>query len=224
MVTVDEGKVMLDRDGYKMLDIRPFKAYDREHLTKPPQCTANVALAPGTLPDAKFVAAVESQGFPKGAKLLVTDFDGEICQQAADMLHDAGFTAVVAVQGGYNGWRKVFTTCGRRRPPQGKWVSTGKEALKSGLTLDPNVAAAYEENWGKEPPKHGEVGRAGDEAKEEEKEDSASAPLPITSSRRSWLTRTGSRSRRRSESTTTEPGRRLTCSKRRRRPRKSPQR
>ena len=29
MVTVDEGKVMLDRDGYKMLDIRPFKAYDR---------------------------------------------------------------------------------------------------------------------------------------------------------------------------------------------------
>ena len=177
MVTVDEGKVMLDRDGYKMLDIRPFKAYDREHLTKPPQCTANVALAPGTLPDAKFVAAVESQGFPKGAKLLVTDFDGEICQQAADMLHDAGFTAVVAVQGGYNGWRKVFTTCGRRRPPQGKWVSTGKEALKSGLTLDPNVAAAYEENWGKEPPKHGEVGKAGDEAKEEEKEDSASASV-----------------------------------------------
>ena len=69
---------MLDREGYKMLDIRPFKAYDREHLTKPPQCTTNVALAPGTLPDAKFVAAVEAQGFPKGAKLLVADFDGEV--------------------------------------------------------------------------------------------------------------------------------------------------
>ena len=61
MVTVEEGKNMLDRDGYKMLDVRPFKAYDREHLTKPPQCTTNVALAPGTLPDAKFVAAVEAQ-------------------------------------------------------------------------------------------------------------------------------------------------------------------
>ena len=184
MVTVEEGKNMLDRDGYKMLDVRPFKAYDREHLTKPPQCTANVALAPGTLPDAKFVAAVEAQGFPKGAKLLVADFDGEVCQQAADVLHDAGFTAVVAVQGGYNGWRKVFTTCGRRRPPQGKWVSTGKEALKSGLDLDPNVAAAYEENWGKEPPKHGEVGRVGDEAKEEvaveQEKDFASAVATAT--------------------------------------------
>jgi len=41
--------------------------------------------------------------------------------------------------------------------PMGKWVSTGKESLKSGLSLDPNVAAAYEENWGKAPPKHGDV-------------------------------------------------------------------
>ena len=36
-------------------------------------------------------------------------------------------------------------------------MSTGKEALKSGLDLDPTVAAAYEENWGKAPPKLGDV-------------------------------------------------------------------
>ena len=94
--------------------------------------------------------------------VVVADFDGERVQAAADALHAAGYENVVAVEGGYNGWRKIFTTCGRRRPPQGKWVSTGAggESLKSGLTLDPNVAAAYEENWGKPPPKHGEKGES----------------------------------------------------------------
>ena len=33
--TVEEAKEMLDREGYKMLDIRPFKAYDREHSRSP---------------------------------------------------------------------------------------------------------------------------------------------------------------------------------------------
>ena len=161
MQSVDECKELLDRGGYKMLDIRPWKAYDREHLTKPPQCTINAPLMDGDDPSV-LLAKCENQGLRPAAKLLVADFDGERVQAAADALHAAGYENVVAVEGGYNGWRKVFTTCGRRRPPQGKWVSTGAggESLKSGLTLDPNVAAAYEENWGKPPPKHGEKGES----------------------------------------------------------------
>ena len=158
--TVEEAKEMLDREGYKMLDIRPFKAYDREHLTKPPQCTVSTPWVPED-GAAKLVERVENQGFrPSSGRLLVADFDGDTVRAAADALLEAGYDGVVAVEGGYNGWRKTFTTCGRRRPPQGKWVSSGEggESLKSGLTLDPNVAAAYEENWGKAPPKHGETG------------------------------------------------------------------
>jgi hypothetical protein len=39
--------------------------------------------------------------------------------------------------------------------------------------LDPNVAAAYEENWGKAPPKHGDVvdlklSQMGDDAKKQQ--------------------------------------------------------
>ena len=160
--TVEEAKEMLDREGYKMLDIRPFKAYDREHLTKPPQCTVSTPWSPDD-GAAKLIERVENQGFrPYSGRLLVADFDGDTVRAAADALLEAGYTEVVAVEGGYNGWRKIFTTCGRRRPPQGKWVSTGAggESLKSGLTLDPNVAAAYEENWGKPPPKHGEKGES----------------------------------------------------------------
>ena len=160
--TVEEAKEMLDREGYKMLDIRPFKAYDREHLTKPPQCTVSTPWIPEDGAK-KLIERVENQGFrPSSGRLLVADFDGDTVRAAADALFEAGYTEVVAVEGGYNGWRKIFTTCGRRRPPQGKWVSTGKggESLKSGLTLDPNVAAAYEENWGKAPPNHGETGES----------------------------------------------------------------
>ena len=145
-----------------MLDIRPFKAYVREHLTKPPQCTVSTPWSPDD-GAAKLIERVENQGFrPYSGRLLVADFDGDTVRAAADALLEAGYTEVVAVEGGYNGWRKIYTTCGRRRPPQGKWVSTGKggESLKSGLTLDPNVAAAYEENWGKAPPAHGETGES----------------------------------------------------------------
>ena len=40
-----------------------------------------------------------------------------------------------------------WTPSGRKRPPKGKFVAT-RESLKSGLDLDPEVAATYEENWG----------------------------------------------------------------------------
>ena len=32
---------------------------------------------------------------------------------------------------------------GKRRPPAGRWVSTGKEALKSGINI-PGAAESYE--------------------------------------------------------------------------------
>lgn len=158
---MEECKELLDREGYRMLDIRPFKAYEREHLTKPAQCTTNAPWGDGE-DVTKLIKRVELVGLRPLAKLLVADFDGERNQAAADALFQAGFTEVICVKGGYNGWRSVYTTCGRVRPPQGKWVSTGKggESLKSGLTLDPSVAAAYEENWGKAPPTHGETGES----------------------------------------------------------------
>ena len=39
----------------------------------------------------------------------------------------------------------MFSTSGRRKPPPGKWVPTGKEALKSGLVGDGTSAMTYEE-------------------------------------------------------------------------------
>ena len=99
MKTVDEAKELLDRQGYKMLDIRPFKAYDREHLTKPPQCTVNCPVADGDDPSA-LAAKCESMGLRPGAKLLVADFDGDTVQAAADALFAAGYVDVVAVEGG----------------------------------------------------------------------------------------------------------------------------
>lgn len=39
---------------------------------------------------------------------------------------------------------QVWSPSGKRRPPPGRWVSTGKEALKSGLNI-PGVAESYDE-------------------------------------------------------------------------------
>lgn len=45
---------------------------------------------------------------------------------------------------------QVWGPSGKRRPPAGRWVSTGKEALKSGLNI-PGVAESYDEGGGSEP-------------------------------------------------------------------------
>lgn len=39
---------------------------------------------------------------------------------------------------------QVWGPSGKRRPPAGRWVSTGKEALKFGLNI-PGVAESYDE-------------------------------------------------------------------------------
>ena len=110
----EEAIKLLQRDGYKMLDVRSWKAYDREHLTKPPGCTANVPLAEDEDPAAPgaggFVSRVTEEGFRSGAKLLVADADGSRAQAAADALSNAGYTDVIAVEEGYEGWRVIFTT------------------------------------------------------------------------------------------------------------------
>ena len=66
---VEAAKRMLDREGYRLLDVRTQREYDQEHLTKPPRCTLNVPLADEGAA-AGFVAAVGGVARPS-SKLLV---------------------------------------------------------------------------------------------------------------------------------------------------------
>ena len=151
-VDVDAGKFKLEREDYLFVDCRSFREYDRSHITKPPARTVNVPAADSV---EDWVAACREKTRPL-MKLLIVDADGSRVDAFASALVDAGYSNVVAVEGGYAAWTAKYTTFGRKVPPKGKFVSTGKEALKSGLDLDDTVAAAYEENWGKEPPKYGQ--------------------------------------------------------------------
>ena len=152
-VNVDDGKRMLERESYVFVDCRSWKEYDRQHITKPPQQTINVPLADGDLAESWAKRATEKTR--PSMKLLIADADGARARELTKALQDQGYANCVAVEGGYEGWTAKYTTFGRPVPPKGRFVSTGKEALKSGLDLDDTVAAAYEENWGKAPPKYG---------------------------------------------------------------------
>lgn len=152
-VNVDDGKRMLERESYVFVDCRSWKEYDRQHITKPPQQTINVPLADGDLAESWAKRAMEKTR--PSMKLLIADGDGARARELTKALQDQGYANCVAVEGGYEGWTAKYTTFGRPVPPKGRFVSTGKEALKSGLDLDDTVAAAYEENWGKAPPKYG---------------------------------------------------------------------
>lgn len=151
---VDVAKLMLDRDGFTFVDARSAKEYDRAHITKPPNVTMNVPLDVDQSNISTWAEACASRARSPAAKLLVADVDGARVDDMVIALERLGFTNVYAIEGGYANWIAKYTTSGRKQPPKGKWVSTGKEALKSGLDLDPNVSAAYEENWGKPPPKY----------------------------------------------------------------------
>ena len=66
---------MLDKQGYKFLDLRGEIDFDFERLTKPPRCSINApitALGPGgeEVLNADFVSIVTSK-LPKSAKALV---------------------------------------------------------------------------------------------------------------------------------------------------------
>ncbi len=139
------SKELLEARSHLFVDMRSAKAYDDEHVTKPVKMTVNVPFEQGSVD--KFVGEIMVK-FRPGAKLLLVDETGEDGIKAAEVLREAGYDGVYGVVGGYAGWLKNYTTTGRRRI-QGKFVSTGREALKSGLDLDPAVASTYEENHGK---------------------------------------------------------------------------
>ncbi|PNW71648.1 hypothetical protein CHLRE_16g663150v5 [Chlamydomonas reinhardtii] len=140
-VDVEEGKKLLDQSGYKFLDVRSKSEYEREHLTKPPRACFNVPHQP----ESDFAARVARQLPSTATKMLVVCSDGgEASSRAVQQLEAAGYNEALGVEGGYQAWTKVFTTSGRRRPPPGRWVSSGREALKSGLNI-PGVAESYDE-------------------------------------------------------------------------------
>lgn len=145
----ETAKSMLDGRTCLFVDMRSAEAYDYEHITKPPRMTVNIPYE-GDMDD--YVARIQ-RVYPAGTttqKLLLVCTDGEIGIDIARMLHqtDNSTTRAYGVRGGYQGWMQQFTTSGRRRIV-GTFVSSGKEALKSGLNLGSEVASTYEENWGR---------------------------------------------------------------------------
>ena len=139
-------KDLLEARSHLFVDMRSAKAYDYEHVTKPAKMTVNVPYEHGSMDE--FVGELKMKFSSPSAKLLLVDETGEDGIMAAELLRESGYAGVHGVVGGYATWLKHYTTTGRRRI-QGKFISTGREALKSGLDLDPAVASTYEENHGK---------------------------------------------------------------------------
>ncbi|KAI8462312.1 MAG: hypothetical protein J3K34DRAFT_527834 [Monoraphidium minutum] len=127
--------------------------FDGARITKPARCSTNVpwagdAAAP-QLPEPRKRARTRTRvasAFPsKAAKLMVVSAAGGAPAAAAlAALRGAGYEGAVELEGGYAAYDTVWSPSGKRRPPAGRWVSTGKEALKSGLNI-PGVAEAYDE-------------------------------------------------------------------------------
>ncbi|KAK3244956.1 hypothetical protein CYMTET_45455, partial [Cymbomonas tetramitiformis] len=144
-VDVEEGCKGLARGAYYVLDVRPERDYDMQHITKPPQVTFNVPFS-----EVDFVPRVEAKIRGKTAAILVACANGGTDSQGAvAMLLEAGFSNVTLVEGGWDAWFNVFDTTGRRKPPSGRWISTGTEALKSGLGVGA-AADTYEEGGAKD--------------------------------------------------------------------------
>ncbi|KAI3431648.1 hypothetical protein D9Q98_004695 [Chlorella vulgaris] len=138
-----------------VLDIRPSHEYDEGRITKPPRKAVSVPFAAGQ-DGAGFVGRVSQQCTNKAASLIVMCADGDRgSAEAADLLQAAGYSAVMQMEGGYAGYSKVWGPSGKRRPPAGRWVSTGKEALKSGLNV-PGAADSYDEGGNQKTAKYAE--------------------------------------------------------------------
>lgn len=89
-------------------------------------------------------------------KLLIVDVDGVRVVELVSGFEVAGYTNVVSVAGGYAAWIVKYIMFGCKVLLKGKFVSMGKEVLKSGLDFDFNVVSVYEENWGRASSKYGE--------------------------------------------------------------------
>ena len=140
----------MERQQFTFIDMRSAKAYDKEHIVKPPRQTVNVPYVEGEDTIESFTSKLTTKyANPGSAKLLMVDADGtKGIEVARKMREELGYEHVFGVSGGYDGWMAKWTPSGRKRPPKGRFVSTGRESLKSGLDLNPEVAATYEENWG----------------------------------------------------------------------------
>mmetsp|Transcript_1483 Transcript_1483/g.2132 ORF Transcript_1483/g.2132 Transcript_1483/m.2132 type:complete len:235 (+) Transcript_1483:95-799(+) len=138
---IEKGQIMLQREGYSFIDLRSADEYELAHITKPPRRSFS-------FPDSSSasLASCVAASFPSTASplLLACEDGGELSQNAALSLSQAGYTNIVVVEGGWKSWSNVWSTSGRRKPPSGRWVSTGTEALKSGLGIS-GVADTYEE-------------------------------------------------------------------------------
>lgn len=142
----EAAKALLDTKACMFVDMRSEKAYDYEHITKPPRMTVNIPYQGGDIED--YASLIQRRYSNTNTGLLLVCEHGDIGIATAGTLQGKGYTNVYGVEGGYQGWMQKFTTSGRRRIG-GKFVSSGKEALKSGLNLDSEVASTYEENWGR---------------------------------------------------------------------------
>ena len=141
-----EGKRLLDQAGFYFLDLRAEDEYDREHLTKPPRRSVNVPCAgvDGAAEADEFAERVRKAKVASSQPVLVVCGDGSAGAGAAAALEERGWQQAVAVEGGYQAWRELFTTSGRKVPPKGRWVPTGTESLKSALNVG-EAAMSYEE-------------------------------------------------------------------------------
>ena len=129
------------RNNYLICDIRSAKAYDLEHITKPPKTCVSVPWEDG----ADFAGRAEAKlGRSKTRGVLVMSVDGAPeAQQAQRALTELGYTSVMVIEGGYGaprsghnkpwhallirncptfavGWRKLYTSTGRDTPPPGR--------------------------------------------------------------------------------------------------------
>lgn len=129
-----------------MFHFRSARVYDDAHITKPARKAFNVPMDTTTADT--LLASVRAKIPALSSKLLVCDADGASGSAEAAALMSQHYADAVQVQGGWQAWSAVFSTSGRRKPPSGRWVSTGKEALKSGLTV--GAADTYEEGGSKD--------------------------------------------------------------------------
>ena len=142
----EDAKALLDTKACMFVDMRSEKAYDLEHITKPPRMTVNIPYQGGDIEE--YASLIQHRYSNTTTGMLLVCENGDVGIATAGVLQAKGYAKAYGVEGGYLAWMQKFTTSGRRRIG-GKFVSSGKEALKSGLNLDAEVASTYEENWGR---------------------------------------------------------------------------
>lgn len=99
-VDVHSAKKLLDMSNFLVVDIRPFKEYDREHIVKPAKACASVPFLSDK--GAFLTAAATKVGYGRSRGLLVLSANGgDDASTAADFLESEGYEMVRAVEGGY---------------------------------------------------------------------------------------------------------------------------